>query len=393
MTYQQCTGVQIPALTLAALMGLVGLAGCQSTGSRADESPSDAFAPNVADSQPEVQLSASEYASRAIERLQVGDAENARGDLERALALNPRSRTAKSLLAQLDADPQAELGAKYFEYEVQTGDSLSIIAKKFLGDALKFYLLARYNDLDDPSKLDVGQRVKVPGTARPEAGGSPRAQAPKPASAAASAAPTKPAPAVARSTKRSSANNSANKDYKRAKALCTDGDYDQAIRILQANISHQPSRELLAVCYGAYAAEKSSANELGQARAMLSSAVALDPSNAELSMRLATIDDHLEAAKLYNRGVTELRAGQLESSLDSLNQALVFQPDYPAAAQKRDLVRTRLIDDYLEEAEDAFTRQRLDEAIAAWDQVLDLDPENATANSRKQAAAKARSKL
>ena len=387
MTNHPYLAVHLPALALAAL---VGVAGCQTTASRDDQGFGNASARHAGPAAipPREQLSSSQYTARAIERLQVGDAESARGDLEWALRLKPDNATARTLLEQLDADPVAELGTRFFEYEVRAGDSLSMLARKYLGDFRKFYILARYNDLDDPSKLHVGQVVKVPGAAPHDERNATATRPARPA-VAASATVAKATPATTEVPERAAPAG----DYRQAKTLCANGDYEQAIASLRANPSDKRSRLLLASCYGAYAEEKVSAGELVQARELLASAVALDPSDRALATRLATVEDHLQARTLYDRGVAELRSGRLESSLDALNQALLVQPDYPSAVKKRNLVRKRLIDGYLEKAEDALSQRKLEEAIAAWDQVLDLDPGNSTAASRKKAALRSKAKL
>ena len=80
---------------------------------------------------------------------------------------------------QIKADPQKELGTAFFRYTVQRDDSLSKIAQQYLGDRYKFHILAKYNDIANPSKLAAGQVIKVPGRAPPP--GTPKPAAPAPA--------------------------------------------------------------------------------------------------------------------------------------------------------------------------------------------------------------------
>ena len=47
-------------------------------------------------------------------------------------------------------------------YRVTKGDSLWIIAKKIYGEGASWTLLARINDLDNPSRLKVGQELALP---------------------------------------------------------------------------------------------------------------------------------------------------------------------------------------------------------------------------------------
>jgi hypothetical protein len=106
-------------------------------------------------------LPASVRVRKALEMLEQGDYENARNQLDWALQEKPGLQIADTLIQQIDADPVDYLGVKNFYYKVESGDSLSIIAGKFLEDPMKFVILARYNKLENPSKLAPGDRIRV----------------------------------------------------------------------------------------------------------------------------------------------------------------------------------------------------------------------------------------
>ena len=134
---------------------------------------------------PEPQLSpaqaraqAQKLTVEAITQLQNGDEPAAQKTLEQALTLDPSSDLARKLMDQNKADPQKELGATFFRYTVQRDDSMSKIAQQYLGDRYKFHILAKYNDISNPSKLAAGQVIKVPGRAPPP--GTPKPPAPAP---------------------------------------------------------------------------------------------------------------------------------------------------------------------------------------------------------------------
>lgn len=134
---------------------------------------------------------AQKMAIQAVDLLQNGDEAKARGVLEKATALDPANDLARKLLDQIRADAQAELGTTFFRYTVQRDDSLSKIAQAYMGDRFKFYILAKYNDIANPSKLAAGQVIKVPGKApavRPAAAAAPAAPAAEAAPVAAAAA-------------------------------------------------------------------------------------------------------------------------------------------------------------------------------------------------------------
>lgn len=51
------------------------------------------------------------------------------------------------------------------DYTVQPGDNLSKISKHFYGDANKYPVIAKANNLDDPDKIKVGQKLVIPAAA------------------------------------------------------------------------------------------------------------------------------------------------------------------------------------------------------------------------------------
>ena len=116
-----------------------------------------------------------------VDLLQNGDEAGARAKLEQAQALDPSNDLARKLMEQVKADPQKDLGSVSFRYTVQRDDSMSKLAQQYLGDRFRFYILAKYNDIQNPSRLAAGQVIKIPG------------RAPPPGAAAAATAATTPA--------------------------------------------------------------------------------------------------------------------------------------------------------------------------------------------------------
>ena len=132
-------------------------------------------APPVPELSPaQARAQAQKLAIESITQLQNGDEPVAQKTLEEALKLDPSNELAKKLMDLIKADPQKELGTVFFRYTVQRDDSLSKIAQQYMGDRYRFHILARYNDISNPSKLAAGQVIKIPGrqpaaTARPVA--------------------------------------------------------------------------------------------------------------------------------------------------------------------------------------------------------------------------------
>jgi tetratricopeptide (TPR) repeat protein len=161
-----------------------GAAAPPATGSAAstpEAIPVPAPAPELSPAAAKAQ--AQKLALEAVDQLQNGDEQAARATLERAAQLDAGNDLARKLSDQIRADAQRELGPVYFRYTVQKDDTLSKLAQQFLGDRFRFYILAKYNDITNPSRLAAGQVIRVPGRAPPPA--------------AAAAPPVDPAPTVA----------------------------------------------------------------------------------------------------------------------------------------------------------------------------------------------------
>ena len=47
-------------------------------------------------------------------------------------------------------------------HKIQTGESVSILARKYYGDPMKFQIIAEYNQMEDAAKVRVGQELKIP---------------------------------------------------------------------------------------------------------------------------------------------------------------------------------------------------------------------------------------
>ncbi len=143
------------------------LTGCLGLETKGPEETSDRpmTAPEIFQAQPG--LTPKERWKKALDLLQVGEAGQARAELAAYLRERPGRKRAIDLIEQIDSDPVAYLGEDYFLYRMERGDSLSIVAKRMLGDPLKFHALARYNGIENPSKMVVGQTIKVPGTEPP----------------------------------------------------------------------------------------------------------------------------------------------------------------------------------------------------------------------------------
>ncbi|MET0090993.1 MAG: LysM peptidoglycan-binding domain-containing protein, partial [Candidatus Thiodiazotropha sp.] len=177
-------------IALIAVFSLT-LAACEMFGPSKAEEPADTIVDETQETTPlppPDDLSPSKRVRKSMQLLQNGEYDQARDQLTWALQEKPNLQIATQLLEQIDADPIEYLGLKNFFYTVQPGDSLSLIAKKFLNDPMKFVILARYNKLDNPSRLAPGQRIRIPGEMPVETRTKPK-PSPKPTQIPATAPP------------------------------------------------------------------------------------------------------------------------------------------------------------------------------------------------------------
>lgn len=167
---------------LAALFAAAGLvAGCQQvpTAQAPQQTPAPAPAPGNTEPEsqrpavpappasPATQQQATRIAVAAAAMLDIGHEEQAKAELQRALAADPNNKLALSLMRQITADPVATLGRESFAYTVRPNDSMSTIAGRFMGDIYSFYILARYNGISVPKQVSGGQVLRIPGKAPP----------------------------------------------------------------------------------------------------------------------------------------------------------------------------------------------------------------------------------
>jgi len=177
---------------------------------------------------------AQKLALEAVDLLQNGDEPAAHAVIDRALAADATNDLAKKLLDQIRADPQKELGSAHFRYTVQRDDSLSKLAQQYLGDRFRFYILARYNEMPNPSRLAAGQVIKIPGKG-PLAAAAPKP--PEPVEAA-----TKPSGAGDAEAR---ARDDVQAALRRSREQEARGDLEGAYATLEESLARHPGNEAL----------------------------------------------------------------------------------------------------------------------------------------------------
>jgi tetratricopeptide (TPR) repeat protein len=374
-------------------------------------------------------LSASRRVKQALHLLEQGDYEKARMQLAWALVDKPGLQIAESLVEQIDANPVDYLGVKNFYYKVESGDSLSIIAGKFLDDPMMFVILARYNQLENPSKLAPGDRIRVPGAMPEEVWRKPKKKTKRRASKSGQPPSGRAQPDTAKSESTAATetglgkSDDASADEKAvegqpsqttdaetakrppsleqvlgtARTLHDGGDLSGAIAQLEnegGRYAHTKALQSLQIgYYREYSEQLVSEGELERARNILEKMVLLDAEDEQAINRLIKVEDKLEAERLYQLGSDLLSNDQVDNAYQMFSQALTYDPQHTQASQAQQLCRDRLTDNYHRQAMRHFRQQELDEAIVLWNRILELNPGHSLAPGYKARALEMQQKL
>jgi hypothetical protein len=144
--------------------GLI-LSGCGASGGSSSGSDSTPVVNKTVKKQiytAELGLTPRQRFSKALEKLENGEEGQALAELNAYLGSVPSSNSARNLIAQISTDSSQYFPAENFIVNLTSGASLSTLAKKYLGSALKFYALAKYNNIANPSRVNIGQEIKIP---------------------------------------------------------------------------------------------------------------------------------------------------------------------------------------------------------------------------------------
>jgi tetratricopeptide (TPR) repeat protein len=77
-----------------------------------------------------------------------------------ALRYNPEHKEAKDKLTT--TGKEIEQVKRFIVHTVQPEETISTLADRYYGDYRKFHLIAAYNELEDATKVTVGQEIKIP---------------------------------------------------------------------------------------------------------------------------------------------------------------------------------------------------------------------------------------
>ncbi|MEN3951695.1 LysM domain-containing protein [Iodidimonas sp. SYSU 1G8] len=308
----------------------------------------------------------------ALKQLETGQEGQAKAELHAYIAEVPDNKRAQALLSQIEMPIDQYFPPENFTVTVATGETLSTLAQTFLGDALKFYALARYNGIANPSQVSVGQSLKIPRTpaslAAKDARENGLAAPPVTTAEAGDAALLEPEPSAPQKSM-PTAKGATKGAVEKVRALAAAGDSEGAIKEIEAQ---KLGSSGLSPADTTFVAD----TYMASARVLKGSNPALAASRAQKAgdLYLATGDKPDKA----------LDAAELASSLN------------PGGAQTQKLLTTAkaaAADRYYRNGLSAFRRQELDKAIQNWDRVLQIDPTHENAALQRAQAVELKEKL
>ena len=114
----------------------------------------------IATLEPQMLKLADKHYKEGLEYYNKGQYGPARKEFLTALRYNPEHTKAKTRLAGTIKD----MGRvkRYIVHTIQPDESVSTLAERYYGDYRKFHLIADYNEMEDPTRVKVGQDIKIP---------------------------------------------------------------------------------------------------------------------------------------------------------------------------------------------------------------------------------------
>ncbi|MFT6898549.1 MAG: tetratricopeptide (TPR) repeat protein [Paraglaciecola sp.] len=372
--------------TSSILLSIFLIASCASSG---PEAPPEVTT-NAVVYTAEKGLTSKQRFSKALKHLEYGNEGKALAELNAFLVSVPDSSSATNIVEQINTASAQYFPAENFLVVLESGESLSTLAKKYLGSALKFYALAKYNDIDNPSRVNIGQSIKIPLT--PQA----KKVLYKEEQMANESELDLADEIIPEAEDVANANIVVNE-------LDENGDIiDMALiesELLAPEIVPQTPATLTEDII-----RLSAQNEFEQA---VEKVVALkdfgsfDKQTSELAItallghaeQIAESDPLLASSRFAEAAELQKTSLNNMSAFANLKRANELAPEDQELQAELTTLQREITDKYHREASSAFRRQELDKAISLWDKVLSVDPNHLNATLYRDQAMELKSRL
>jgi len=348
-------------ISLTTFLSIFLIAGCQTAGSK-KQSSAATNEKKVYSAQKG--LTPKQRFSKALQYMEHGQIGQASAELKAYLAAIPTSKRAQSLLEQTTMDPSAFFPKDSFSVKLTSGESLSTLAKKYLGSALKFYALAKYNNISNPSRVNIGQSINIPLTKK---------------AIMVRAEDSKTKPAV-KPESGNIADTPKASDKQVKKPVVTADTLNNEIIDLVSKKNYKAAITKIEKL-------KTLGDLTPKAR---TSALAAYLGNAK---QLSSSDKKKAAENYTNAADLNQINGEPLTAFNHYKTASNLDPDNARAMEEMLILQKNISDIYHREATVAKNNQELDVAIKKWDMVLEVDPEHASAIVERSRAIQLQEKL
>ena len=110
--------------------------------------------------EPQLNKLAEEHYQAGLKFYRQGQYRPARQEFLTALRYNPDHKETLDILTS--TSKELEQVKWYIVHTIQGDETISTLAQRYYGDYRKFHLIAEYNELEDATKVSVGQQIKIP---------------------------------------------------------------------------------------------------------------------------------------------------------------------------------------------------------------------------------------
>jgi tetratricopeptide (TPR) repeat protein len=110
--------------------------------------------------EPQLNKLAEQHYRKGLKYYRQGQYPPARKEFLTALRYNPDHAEAKEKLTA--AREEIKDVKRYIVHTLQADETISTLAERYYGDYRKFHVIAEYNEMEDATKVTVGQEIKIP---------------------------------------------------------------------------------------------------------------------------------------------------------------------------------------------------------------------------------------
>jgi tetratricopeptide (TPR) repeat protein len=323
-----------------------------------------------------------------MRHLSNGEPDKARVELQEYIDTNPKSPRANMLMKQIDQPASSYFPSANFAVTMDKGETISTLARDYLGDVFSFYALAKYNGIEKPAWIDEGQVIKIPST--PEAlkhkadliamEQDGQAVMPEPVNG------DDMLDQALDSVVEEAGMTEMATDETDGEAMASDSEMSEMM------MPEELMRE--AIASGDYVA---AVEQLEMMKATEGLSSSEDKNSISVyqraAMQLESSDPERAAEYYYESAKVQIKYGQREEAIPSLKKAVELDPGNLSAENTLRPIQQEYADKYHSEASIAYRKQELDKAIALWKKVIEIKPDHSAAKAYLAQAEELKAKL